>query len=519
MAVDDEIFQFTHFSVPQLSIQFPCLFVERRDADENVRSLLEYSFFGKSHHDRANSGAPMPWLNVDGLDIAFECSDHLQDHEGNDLLIFNSDVYLFQGILQGLQGIRECPSQRDPRFRFGHHEGALLEISRRSRSFDLQTELLTNLFPYVSSHISLERRARQRARTLAYSPERFQSSRVVRIPCDLVEMSYVVGVDVGGTKTRVGLGNSRGRMVSRLSERTDKSSGPTGISRQTIRMIRSLVSPDRIRCIGVGSAGPLDLKDGSIVHSANLGFDRVPLIRPLEKEFKTPVYLANDCVAAVIAEKEFGQGKRCSNLVYVTLSSGIGAGVIVDNHLLVGKDGNAHEVGHITIDHSGKLECGCGKRGHWEAYCGGANIQNLIRLQMKSRTRKEVEPSLLHQASESGPRGLSSEYLFESARKGDHLALEIVEEIGRLNAIGFANIINVYDPELITVGGSITLSNINLILKPIRRLIGRYSVNRIPQIKPTKLGEDIVLYGALVLCKRLRQACQEQTHTPNVALE
>lgn len=99
MAVDDEIFQFTHLSVPQLSIQFPCLFVERRDADENVRSLLEYSFFGKSHHDRANSEPPMPWFNVDGLDIAFECSDHLQDHEGNDLLIFNSGVYLFRGIL------------------------------------------------------------------------------------------------------------------------------------------------------------------------------------------------------------------------------------------------------------------------------------------------------------------------------------------------------------------------------------------------------------------------------------
>jgi glucokinase len=89
------------------------------------------------------------------------------------------------------------------------------------------------------------------------------------------------------------------------------------------------------------------------------------------------------------------------------------------------------------------------------------------------------------------------------ARKGDSLALDVVEQIGRLNAIGFANITNAYDPELITVGGSIVLANKDLILKPIRRLIGRYTVNRTPEIRLTELEEDIVLYGAFVLSKRL----------------
>ena len=318
-----------------------------------------------------------------------------------------------------------------------------------------------------------------------------------------VEMNCIVGVDVGGTNVRVGLGDSKSRIVSRLSERSDKFSGRMGISRQIIRMIHSLVSADKIRCIGIGSAGPLDLEDGSIVHSANLGFDRIPLVKPLEEKFNAPVYLANDCVAAVVAEKEFGQGRTCSNLVYVTLSSGIGAGVFVDNHLLIGKEGNAHEVGHITIDHFGRLVCGCGKRGHWEAYCGGANIPNFIRLQMESRTHKELQRSLLYRTSKRDLNGISAEYLFELARKGDSLALDIVEQIGRLNAIGFANITNAYDPELITVGGSIVLANKELILKPIRRLIGRYTVNRTPEIRLTELGEDIVLYGALVLSKRL----------------
>jgi len=317
-------------------------------------------------------------------------------------------------------------------------------------------------------------------------------------------MNYTVGVDVGGTNVRVALGDAKNKIVSRLTERSERLSGPIGISQQIIRMIHSLGHAGRISCIGIGAAGPLDLKDGSIVHSPNLGFDYIPLVKPLEEEFGVPVYLANDCVAAVVAEKEFGQGRAYANLVYITMSSGIGAGVFVDNHLLLGKDGNAHEIGHITIDQSGRLVCGCGKRGHWEAYCGGANIPNFVKLELGSKARTEIERSLLYRACVGDFDKLSSEDLFESARKGDTLALQIVEEIGRLNAIGFANVANAYDPELISVGGTVALANPDLVLKQVRKLIGEYSVNRIPEIRLTELGEDIVLYGALAL-SRLRQ--------------
>jgi len=317
----------------------------------------------------------------------------------------------------------------------------------------------------------------------------------------MVEMRFIVGVDVGGTNVRVALGDERGKIVSRLTERTDKSSGPEGVSRQIIRMIRSLAGSGQLESVGVGSAGPLDLKEGSIVHSPNIGFDYIPLVKPLEEALKVPVYLGNDCVAGVVGEKEFGYGKRYWNLVYVTISSGIGGGVFVDGHLLIGKDGNAHEIGHFTIDHAGRLVCGCGKRGHWEAYCGGANVSNFIKLQLESKSPAEVEASILYQSSGGEWSKLSSRDLFEAAKKGDKLALEIVEEMGRLNAIGFANVTNAYDPELITVGGAIALGNPDLILKPIKQRIGKHSLNRIPKIRLTKLGEDVVLYGALALPK------------------
>jgi len=313
-------------------------------------------------------------------------------------------------------------------------------------------------------------------------------------------MSYAVGVDIGGTNVRVALGDDKGKISSRLNEKSEKSSGPFGISRQVIRMIRSLAVSGKILYVGIGSAGPLDLENGSIVNSPHLGFHRIPLVGPLRKELKVPVYLANDCVAAAVAEKEFGHGRGCANFVYVTISSGIGAGVYVDDHLLFGKDGNAHEVGHITVDHLGRLACGCGKRGHWEAYCGGDNISNFVKDLVRSKPRAEIEDSLLHKST-GGISRLSCEGLFSAARKKDLLALEIVEEIGRLNAIGFANITNAYDPELVTVGGAIALANRSLILKPIRRLIPRHCLNRIPRIKSTNLGEDIVLLGALALSR------------------
>ena len=330
--------------------------------------------------------------------------------------------------------------------------------------------------------------------------EHFQADSAV----SLVKMSHSVSVDIGGTTVRVALADAKGNLVSRLSEGSDRFSGPGGISQQIIRMIRCLSSTRSIRFVGIGSAGPLDISDGTIVHSPQLGFARIPLVKPLKEELRVPVYLTNDCVAAVIAEKMFGQGRKCKNLVYVTISSGIGAGVFVDNNLLRGKDGNAHEIGHMTIDHEGKLTCGCGGRGHWEAYCGGVNASHFIKYQLESRTRKEIQTSLLYKASNGDLNKLSSKDLFESAKKGDTIASEIVEEMGRLNAVAFANITNAYDPELITVGGAIALANPSMVLKPIRRLIRQYSINRIPLIRLTRLGSEIVLYGASMLQRTLK---------------
>ncbi len=317
-------------------------------------------------------------------------------------------------------------------------------------------------------------------------------------------MNYRIGVDLGASNVRVALGDERGKILSRLNEKTDINSGPNGISLQIIRLIRSLTSLKKILSVGIGSAGPLNLKEGAIINSTNMGFDYIPLVKPLRETLKVPIYLANDCVAGVVGEKEFGNGKKIANLVYVTISTGIGCGIFVDNHLLIGKDGNAHEAGHLIVPGDENLVCGCGSRNHWEAHCSGANTSQFIQSNLKRKSQQDLKGSLLYEITKGDFSKLSSKDLFELAKKKDTVALEIVKEMGRFNAIGFGNINNVYDPQLITIGGAIALSNSELILRPIVSNVKNYTVNRIPKIKLTELGEDIVLYGALVLDKYVK---------------
>ncbi len=311
-----------------------------------------------------------------------------------------------------------------------------------------------------------------------------------------------IGVDLGGTNVRVALGDDKGRMLRKNIERTDKSHGPEGISNQIKRMILSVLGKkDELRNVlgvGVGSAGPLDIKRGGLMKPTNFPFEFVPLVKPLEEEFGLPVYLLNDCVAAAMGEKHFGLGKGHENLVYVTISTGIGGGAYVDGHLLMGKDGNAHEIGHFTIDFEGRLICGCGRRGHWEAYCSGNGIPNYVRLLVEEGLCRVKESPFIEEIRRRGFAEITAKTVYDYAKAGDKAAREIVEEkIGFLNAIGFACVVDAYDPELITVGGSITLNNPSLVINPIRRYISDFARNRVPKIALTPLGEDAVLYGAI----------------------
>ncbi|MFQ5836240.1 MAG: ROK family protein [Candidatus Bathyarchaeia archaeon] len=319
---------------------------------------------------------------------------------------------------------------------------------------------------------------------------------------------YIIGVDLGGTWVRLALSNKEGNFIGKVQKKVDKSS-EKAVGKQIITLIRLLckegdVDSASLEGVGIASTGPLDLKEGALIKPVNLPFDHIPLTKPISKELGIPVYLVNDCTGAVLGERKFGAGKGLDNIVYITIGTGIGGGAIVDGQLLLGKDGNAVEIGHLTIDFRGRLKCGCGKKGHWEAYCSGRNIPNFVRMRLKEIDKKIVKKSLLFKKVKGDLSKLSSQDLFNGTKSGDKLSLQLIEEIGILNAIGFANVINAYDPSLITVGGAVTLKNKKLVLAPIKKYVKNYVVNRVPKIIVTPLGEDVGIYGAVAAVLKFR---------------
>ena len=312
-------------------------------------------------------------------------------------------------------------------------------------------------------------------------------------------MNYVLAVDLGATYVRVAIASCDGRIVSKAKERVVREGREDAIAKQIIKMYENLIEEIgkvTIDKIAIGSIGPLDMRKGIIINPPNLPFEKIVLKDPLKEYFKAEVLVLNDAVSAAWGEKHFGLGRNVENLAYITLSTGIGVGVIVNGKLLLGKDGNAHEMGHAVVNYDSFFKCGCGKIGHWEAYASGRSIPRFAKYLVQTKFKNLLNKSMLR--SKIVDNTLEAKDVFEAAKKNDPLALKIIDELGKVNASGFANVINAYDPELITVGGAIALNNSKeLVIDPILKYLDMYVINRVPRIEITKLGDDIVLYGAV----------------------
>lgn len=297
-------------------------------------------------------------------------------------------------------------------------------------------------------------------------------------------MKKIVGMDIGATNLRIALMQEDGKILSQSSEKTDS-------KRLMEQIYCKLDTYGDFEGIGIASVGPLDSRKGIITNPPNIDIKDLHIIELLNKKYGKPAYLLNDCVAAVLAEKQFGMGKEVENLVYITLSTGIGCGVIADNRVILGKDGNAHEVGHYIVDTESTLKCGCGSYGHWEAYCAGKNIPQFAKFLLGSDYKGKE--TVLNNGTVVD---LTSEKLFQLANT-DVVAKEIVERVGKINAIEVAAIINAYDPELITIGGSVATNNEKWLMEALEKHVKNYTINRMPRISMTPLGSDIGIYGGV----------------------
>jgi glucokinase len=302
----------------------------------------------------------------------------------------------------------------------------------------------------------------------------------------------VVAVDIGATTTRVALFGPGGEILGRVTSPTPGSGdSPEIVTRHLAGLIRrvlpSVRGPSPV-AIGISACGPIDHRRGSVVRPPNLPFGEIPLAGPLGEDFGLPVRLANDCHAGIIGEVVFGAGAGCQDLVYITLSTGIGGGVICNGRLVLGRDGNAAEIGHFHVDSTYNLPCGCGGIGHWEAYASGRYIPGFFArwCDLKGQTPGEINTS-------------SAAGIFAAAKKGDPAALGFMKALGEINGRGVSNVIVAYDPSRIILDGSVALQNEDLILPSLLPFVDRFLP--LPEIRLTALEGLAPLYGASVIAR------------------
>lgn len=309
---------------------------------------------------------------------------------------------------------------------------------------------------------------------------------------------YVVGGDLGGTRFRVALADEAGRFLFRTSCLTEADQGLDAVLVRIKAMIREALAsaPGPVEAIAIAAPGPLDPWKGVVYRPPNLpGWDEVHLKEILEADLGVPAHVGNDANLAALAEWRFGAGRGYEYLVYVTVSTGIGGGVIDRGHLLLGCGGGAAEVGHMTIEVNGP-RCNCGNRGCLEALASGTAIgRRAVELLQAGASSRMLELA--------GGRldRVTAEVVVEAARAGDAVAAKVVRAAGYALGVGLTNLMHLYDPQIIVLGGGVTRAG-SLIFDPMHEAMeervmqafrGRFKVVQ------AELGDDVGVYGAVAL--------------------
>ncbi|MFK0166926.1 ROK family protein [Rhizobium sp. NPDC090279] len=305
---------------------------------------------------------------------------------------------------------------------------------------------------------------------------------------------FAIGIDLGGTQVRAALVDERGNIYQRSEERTDAEAGPDRVLDQ-IRVLAdkflSVCDPAAIVGIGVSAPGPLDTNTGTALDIPTLrGFSNYPLQEELQKRLRLPVKLENDGIAAAIGEWQFGAGRGVANLVYVTVSTGIGGGAIADGRVVRGRKGMAGHVGHMSIVPDGEL-CPCGNKGCFEAYASGTAFAKRARARVVeySKTSLSIDGETLDSRS-----------VFAAAATGDPLANRLVDEEAEILGRGFTNLLHIFSPEIVIMGGG--LSHQFERLRPgIQAYMARWAMPAFRDVKVVRsaLGQNSGLVGAAAL--------------------
>jgi len=317
---------------------------------------------------------------------------------------------------------------------------------------------------------------------------------------------YVVGIDIGGTKLATVVADKTGHILGKVRKPTHSEKGPEYAIGLLFDMVREVVNQvgveqTSISAIGVSCGGPLDTKTGIVYSPPNLpGWDALPLKALLESEFQVPVIIENDANASALAEFRFGGGRGYSAVLYMTMSTGIGGGIVIDGQVYHGANDSAGEVGHQILLPNGP-RCGCGKRGCLEALCSGPAIARRAQAAIRKQRKGGKSPTALLTLADGQIEAVKSEHVLAAARTGDALALELVQETAYYMGWGIANLVNILNPDIVLLG-TIAVAAGDLLLDPIRETVSKFAMTRPAEavnIAPAELGDALGDLAAVAL--------------------
>ncbi len=313
---------------------------------------------------------------------------------------------------------------------------------------------------------------------------------------------YYIGVDLGGTNIAVGIVDESMHIVKKGSVPTLPERGAEAIVADMTQLAANLMvdcslTLADIAYAGIASPGVCIRETATVKYSCNLPFRDFKIGEAFKKHLNVPaVYVENDANAAALAEALAGAAKGTKNSITVTLGTGVGGGIVIDGKIYSGFNSAGGEVGHIVIAKNGR-QCGCGRRGCWETYSSATGLTNITREKVTELSLKGIPSLMVDEYRANGK--VSARTAFDAMRKGDAAAKAVVDEYISYLACGVTNMINIFQPEVLCIGGGISNEK-NYLLEPLRAIVDREQYTRDSDaktiVKIAEMGNDAGIVGA-----------------------
>jgi glucokinase len=309
-------------------------------------------------------------------------------------------------------------------------------------------------------------------------------------------MNHFLAIDIGGTQIRAACYAEDKQIPNAIKRISTQGTDSTPLER-LIHLLESIWPEGNVAGVGVAVPGPLDPFQGIVIEAPNIaGWVNMPLQRHLEERFHAPIALGNDANLAALGEWKFGAGRGFHHLVYITVSTGIGGGVIIDDRLLLGERGMAAELGHVTILPDGPI-CSCGQPGHIEALASGPALA------------RWAQQEIQNGASSILPVGkdLSAKDIGEAAKQGDQVAIAALARSGYYLGLALANYLQIFNPSVIVIGGGVSQTG-RFLFDPLKTALTKHVMSpdylKNLTITSAALGDEAGLMGALALAHSLK---------------